>query len=89
VIAEAFTATNMKMAVFWDVAQCRVEDTDRRFRGAYCLRHLGNPLPSGLKMEAVYSSETLIYILTSSHSVTTQKTIINKGIENCFPICEK
>jgi hypothetical protein len=24
----------MKMAVFWDVAQCSLKDTDRHFRGA-------------------------------------------------------
>jgi hypothetical protein len=28
----------MKMADFWDVAPCGLLGTDRRFRGAYCLR---------------------------------------------------
>jgi hypothetical protein len=27
----------MNMAVFWDVAPCSLIDTDRTFRGAYCL----------------------------------------------------
>jgi hypothetical protein len=28
--------------VFWDVAPCSLIDTDRRFRGAYCLHHQGS-----------------------------------------------
>jgi hypothetical protein len=31
----------MKMAVFWDVEQCSLVDTDRRFRGPYYLHHQG------------------------------------------------
>jgi hypothetical protein len=31
----------MKMDVFWDVASYSLIDTDRRFRGAYCLHHQG------------------------------------------------
>jgi hypothetical protein len=27
----------MKMSVFWDVAPCSLEETDRSFRGAVCL----------------------------------------------------
>jgi hypothetical protein len=34
-------ATSMKMAVFWDVASCSLVDINRRFWGAYCLRHQG------------------------------------------------
>jgi hypothetical protein len=30
------------MAVFWDVAPCGLLQTDRRFRGAYCLHHRGD-----------------------------------------------
>jgi hypothetical protein len=30
------------MAVFWDVAPCRLVKTDLRFRGAYRLRHQGD-----------------------------------------------
>jgi hypothetical protein len=30
---------NIKMTVFWDVAQCSLVETDRRFGGAYCLHH--------------------------------------------------
>jgi hypothetical protein len=32
----------MKMTVFWDVASCRLVDTDQRSRGAYCLHHQGD-----------------------------------------------
>jgi hypothetical protein len=28
------------MTVFWNVARCSLVETDRRFRGAYCLHHL-------------------------------------------------
>jgi hypothetical protein len=30
---------NMKMAVFWDVAQCSLVEAYRRFRDACCLYH--------------------------------------------------
>jgi hypothetical protein len=39
---QVVTATSMKMAVFWDVAPCSLIDTDRHFRGAYCLHHQGD-----------------------------------------------
>jgi hypothetical protein len=29
----------MKRTLFWHVAPCAVAETDRRFRGAYCLLH--------------------------------------------------
>jgi hypothetical protein len=35
------------MAVFWDVATCGLVDSDRRFRGAYCLHHQGDKLEYG------------------------------------------
>jgi hypothetical protein len=31
------TAISMKMAVFLDVAQCRIIEVYRRFRGTFCL----------------------------------------------------
>jgi hypothetical protein len=27
------------MAIFWDVALCRLVETDRRFKGAYSLKY--------------------------------------------------
>jgi hypothetical protein len=35
---QVLTATNIKMAVFWDDAPCGLVETDRRFRTAYCLK---------------------------------------------------
>jgi hypothetical protein len=35
------TAASMKITVFWDVAACCLVETDRRFRGVYCLHHHG------------------------------------------------
>jgi hypothetical protein len=40
---QVLTATSMKMAVFWDFAPCSLLDTDRSFRGTYCL-HQGSTL---------------------------------------------
>jgi hypothetical protein len=37
--SEVLTAANMKIAVFWDVAQCCLVDIDRRFKGALFLHH--------------------------------------------------
>jgi hypothetical protein len=36
---EVVMVTDMKMAIFWDVAPCIVVDIGVRFRGAYCLHH--------------------------------------------------
>jgi hypothetical protein len=33
------------MAVFCDVAPCSLLETDKRFRGAYCLHHQGDDHP--------------------------------------------
>jgi hypothetical protein len=30
------------MAIFWDVAPCSFVETDRRFRGAYCIHYQGD-----------------------------------------------
>jgi hypothetical protein len=36
-------ANNVKeMAVFWGVVPCSLEDSDRCFRGAYCLHYQGD-----------------------------------------------
>jgi hypothetical protein len=39
---EVFTASSMKIGVFWYVAPDSVADIDRRFREAYCLHHQGD-----------------------------------------------
>jgi hypothetical protein len=35
-----------KMTVFWDAAPCILVESDRPFRGAYCLHHQGVALCS-------------------------------------------
>jgi hypothetical protein len=39
---EVLTAASMKMAVFWVVAPCSLVEVYQRFRGTYCLHHLGD-----------------------------------------------
>jgi hypothetical protein len=39
---QVFTATSMKMIVFWDVASCSLVEIGRRLRGACCLHHQGD-----------------------------------------------
>jgi hypothetical protein len=50
----------MKMAVIWIIAPCRVVRVYQRFRGLYCLYHIG------LMMEAVQTSETLVNLYQST-----------------------
>jgi hypothetical protein len=44
------------MTIFWDIAPCSLVETDRHFRGAYCLNLQGN----ALMMDAVNTSEMSI-----------------------------
>jgi hypothetical protein len=45
----------MKMAVFWFVGPCSLEEVNRRLRGACCLHH-----QRALMMEAARTSETSV-----------------------------
>jgi hypothetical protein len=36
---QGLKAASMNMAIFWEVAPCILVETDRHFRGAYCLHH--------------------------------------------------
>jgi hypothetical protein len=36
------TSLILKFRVFWDVAPCSYVEVDRRFRGTYCIHHLGD-----------------------------------------------
>jgi hypothetical protein len=40
---EVLTSERMKMAVFWVVAPCSLVEVYRRFKGACCLHHEGEP----------------------------------------------
>jgi hypothetical protein len=77
----------MKMAVFWDVPPCSVEDIHQSFRGVYCLHHQGNPSLSGLKMEAVCSPESLMYVQIHTALQPERPTIKECRIE--FPSLKK
>jgi hypothetical protein len=46
----------LKRPAFWDVAMYSKIDTDRRFRGDYCLHQIS------LMMEAISTSETSVNI---------------------------
>jgi hypothetical protein len=52
---QVLTAANMKMTVFWDLAQCNFVEIVRRFWGAYYLHAL-----IALMMETVSTSETSV-----------------------------
>jgi hypothetical protein len=41
---------SLKMAVFWDIVLCNLNEVDHCFRGAYCFHHQGDEC---LMMEAV------------------------------------
>jgi hypothetical protein len=40
---QVVTAASLKMTDFWDIALCSLIGVDRRFRGAYLLRHQATP----------------------------------------------
>jgi hypothetical protein len=42
---QILTAANVKMTVCWDIAPCSRAETDRRFRGAYCVLNVCQFLP--------------------------------------------
>jgi hypothetical protein len=56
----------MKMAVFWYVAPCSLVDTDRCFRGAYCLHHQGDDRVNVVRLEL--NNETSIYLKFAQYS---------------------
>jgi hypothetical protein len=62
VLACSFTwhLLTMKMRAFWDIATCSL-GVDRCFRGAYCLHHWEKWISNTLMIEAVLTSETLVY----------------------------
>jgi hypothetical protein len=46
---QVFTAASMKISAFWDVARCRLVETNRRFRSAYCLHNnRSDIIPEGI-----------------------------------------
>lgn len=55
------------MAVFWNAGPCSVENTDQRFRGAYCFHNQGRGQQAPLKRRS---------ITTGLHGATSQTTAI-------------
>jgi hypothetical protein len=53
---QVLTVGNMKISVFWDVAPFGLAETDRRFRGACCVRYKF----IALMKEPVNTSETSV-----------------------------
>jgi hypothetical protein len=49
------------LTVFWDVAPCSLVETDRRFRGAYCLYHQGD----ANRLHGAESLKTAIIIIVA------------------------
>jgi hypothetical protein len=70
-------ANRLTMTVFWDVTQCGLVDTDRRFRVAYCLHH---------KTDAVSSTETSVNIYqTTRCNVAEDSHLYTRRHENVKP----
>jgi hypothetical protein len=55
----------IKMAVFCDIAPCNLVETDRRFRGAYCLHHPFETSVGYCKIHGAISQKTDIFILAA------------------------
>jgi hypothetical protein len=58
------------MTVFWNVAPCILVETDLRFRGAYCIRHQGDP-----EMSVNFHQTTRCNIPEDSHLHTSRREI--------------
>jgi hypothetical protein len=52
---------SMKMTAFWNMVPCSLVDVEQCFRGVYCLYHQGDESLIALMMEAVCTSEMLLY----------------------------
>jgi hypothetical protein len=42
IVKQCELVDGLKMTVFWDVAPCSLAETDRHFRGVYCIHHQGD-----------------------------------------------
>jgi hypothetical protein len=69
---QVLTAASLKMTVFWDVESCKLIETDRRFRGVYCL--------ISVTMEAINASE-----MSANFYKTIRRNISEDGhLENAY-----
>jgi hypothetical protein len=72
----------LKIGAFWDVMLCSL-GVDWRFRGAYCLHHHGD----ALMMEAVCTSETLVYSENTWHCIPEGSNLPSPPWEPEILIC--
>jgi hypothetical protein len=79
---EVLTAVTMKMAVFWVVAPCRQVWVYRRFRGLYCLHHLGDYTDPDAGPDDGGSTDFWIVgkLMPVLHGATIQKTASFNGV---------
>jgi hypothetical protein len=80
--------TSFSIAVFRHVAPWSLVETDRRFRGAYCLNHTG---PLVLMMEAVSISETSVSFYQTTQSNIPEDSYLQAYIPSLdlvLTVCE-
>jgi hypothetical protein len=65
-------ATTEKI-LFWNVAKCSLVETDRCFRGVYCLYHQG-----ALVTEAVSTSETSVNLYETALMTSQNSHLFSK-----------
>jgi hypothetical protein len=66
------------MTIFWDIAPCSLVETDRRFRGAYCLHYQNDEM-----MEAVRTSQkTINFYQTTRRNIPEDSHIHTRRREN-------
>jgi hypothetical protein len=76
----ALTAGTMKMAVFRVVAQCRLVQVYRRFRGPYCLHHQGPSYQSTRR----YNPEDINLQVRRTVSINTSASLIALPDSSCL-----
>jgi hypothetical protein len=69
---EVLTTSSVKMSLLWAVVPRRVINTNRRFRGAYCLHHKGDDSPASETPVSIYQT-TQCYIAENSHLHTRRR----------------
>jgi hypothetical protein len=56
------TTNKMEVTVFCDVGPCTLIDVNRRFRGAYCLRHQGIASETSVRICEKTATFTLVAV---------------------------
>jgi hypothetical protein len=69
---QVLTEVSIKIRAFWDVGRCSLA-VDRRFRGAYCLRHQGTIHRPYLWNVGFVSYTTRLYISEGNSPLATAR----------------